>query len=561
MNRFFLFILLFGFLCSVPGGEIFNLADFLASEAKKSNIVTLPDGDVRVRGTVRLGPEYRNLIIQGGKNTRLLSCSLTHLFYLDGCSGITLRNFSIDYDPLPFTQGTITEISGNRCRFKIHDGYPKISRIYLNHHPQFFDGKSRLMKWQKTARANYGTGTRAVTDTIGEFTLLIPQDNLQTGDYVVLNYRPDCAIKIRGLSRDLAFENLTFYSAPGGGIMGRRMAGKIIVRGCRDIRGPLPPGAKEPRLLATCADAFNFASMRKGPVIENCEVEAIGDDSVNLHGSMFPVLKTEKNSFLTIQPYRPTEFKELLRNGDDARILDPESFAIKKTSKIVKAEIIPDIPAAELRKLIPTYQGREYITYRITLKGALPDAGDFVDVPAINCPGFIIRNNYFHNHRARGVRIMANRGIIENNRMEHLENSAISVGPEYAYWREAGWVFDIAIRGNHIRNVCLGGGNALSPGAYTPGAISTFVRKETGAPFFIGNRNLTIENNTVEGSPLAGIYLIATDGATVRGNTLKNVNDVKGLRTGADCGIRYLPEPIGQTACRNIKISDNKEEP
>lgn len=48
---------------------------------------------------------------------------------------------------------------------------------------------------------------------------------------------------------------------------------------------------------------------------------------------------------------------------------------------------------------------------------------------------------------------MASNGVIENNRFERIKHAAITVGAEYGYWREAGWVENIQIRNNRIRDV------------------------------------------------------------------------------------------------------------
>ena len=116
--------------------------------------------------------------------------------------------------------------------------------------------------------------------------------------------------------------------------------------------------------------------------------------------------------------------------------------------------------------------------FRLTLAEPLSVApGDFLDIPDSNSPGFAIRDCVFEDHRARGLRIMASHGVIERNTFRRLKMNAITVGAEYEFWREAGWVEDVTIRNNTIEDVGRDGA-MHSSGAYVLGAISVFGRTD-----------------------------------------------------------------------------------
>ena len=140
---------------------------------------------------------------------------------------------------------------------------------------------------------------------------------------------------------------------------------------------------------------------------------------------------------------------------------------------------------------------KDWTAYEITLEpgGAPVKAGLFFDIPAIGANGFEIRDSHFHDHRGRALRIMASDGVIENNRFERIKHAAITVGAEYGYWREAGWVENIQIRNNQIRDI--GCNMMLQPDSYANGAISVFARLEDYSGTFKGNRNITITGNFV----------------------------------------------------------------
>ena len=49
---------------------------------------------------------------------------------------------------------------------------------------------------------------------------------------------------------------------------------------------------------------------------------------------------------------------------------------------------------------------------------------------------------------------MASHGVIERNTFRRLKMSAVTIGAEYEFWREAGWAEDVTIRNNR----CEGNG-------------------------------------------------------------------------------------------------------
>ncbi|MCW0219965.1 MAG: right-handed parallel beta-helix repeat-containing protein, partial [Prosthecobacter sp.] len=156
-----------------------------------------------------------------------------------------------------------------------------------------------------------------------------------------------------------------------------------------------------------------------------------------------------------------------------------------------------------------------------------------------SAPGFSISDSYFHDHRARGLRLMSNDGLVENNRFERLKGVAITVGPEYAFWREAGWCSHIVIRGNRIMDVGQGT-NLQQRTSYTTGAITVMGRVEPqkeNTRFFLGNEKIQIVDNEINGCSVNGISISAAKEVTVRHNTLKRVNLVKNPKMGADYGL------------------------
>ena len=87
-------------------------------------------------GVYKLGPVGGDKSIWNLQNVKdveivatgvsLVATRLTRALALGGCSDVTIRGLTIDYDPLPFTQGVVTAVAEDKSwiEVKIHAGYP-----------------------------------------------------------------------------------------------------------------------------------------------------------------------------------------------------------------------------------------------------------------------------------------------------------------------------------------------------------------------------------------------------------------------------------------------------
>ncbi len=152
---------------------------------------------------------------------------------------------------------------------------------------------------------------------------------------------------------------------------------------------------------------------------------------------------------------------------------------------------------------------------------------------------------------------MASSGMIERNTLQRLKMNAITLGCEYGFWREAGWMSDVVVRDNTIEDVCSdAGSNAAN--THVLGAISVFCTLDRGVvrPYFNGHRNITIAGNRITGCPTAGIYAFGVDGLTVTSNTLEHVLTGPAPDAGTKVGLD-LQDAIDVRRAVNASVSGN----
>lgn len=523
--------------------DALEILQHLASETKR----TIPPGTYRLpEGGVVLR-DLHDVEIDG-TGVRLIATDLAApALKLTGCRNIKLKGLTIDFDPLPFTQGTITAIDAKAMTvdFEIHGGYPELPVANKLRHIHLFDKEGNL--WKREAPDYYakkverldGRKCRAYfskdTSGFGRF---------EVGDKVALNIRRKSAISIGDGSGGVALEDVTIQSAPGIAILVRYAEDGGSYKRVRVMPGPTPDGATEPRLLSSSADALNIAYTRKGPVVEDCEFSRMGDDSINLHGVVFPVLKwLDGSTFLTMRPHRGEDFDKVLRKGDEIRFLQGGDFRVLQTAKIEKVEkTTEDSKRWEeaFHRYWPSFPpSDDFGFFRVKLDQEIKDVpeGAYSEIPASAAEDFVIRDSYFHDHRARGLRLMSRNGIVEGNRFERIKGVAISVGPQFPYWAEAGWCEKISISKNRITDVAEGT-EVSQRDSYTLGAISISCRMGEDTQddnYYQGNRDISITDNVISGCSVDGINVSAARDVVIRGNTIERVN----LRSCPDAGSKH----------------------
>ncbi|MBQ7208097.1 MAG: right-handed parallel beta-helix repeat-containing protein [Lentisphaeria bacterium] len=564
--------------------KIFSLHDYVTACLKAGEKeISLPSGRYHAdRGVSVVGG--KNFTIAGsgtektvivfqhlkpileGKETK--SSAPAHGFFLDKCSDFRLRDFSVDFDPLPFVQGTITEVrkGGKEFVLKLHKGYPRAHEFYTRGNVSgvlIFDGKSRRFK--PGVYENYYRQTILDKDTylctnaaFAEWNI----DRIRPGDLAAFGFRSICAFRMERCSRFL-LENLTVYSAPGMGYYSMYSRDHRY-RNIRIVRGKKPDGATEERLLSAVADAFTHRYALNGPILENSEFSFMGDDSVNISSHIHPVVKIEGRTVTIAARYpdcRLELLSDVLNTRSTAVFAAFGDWGITASPRLLAVSPLrgKEPPISEdFRKRWKLRTGGQAF-YLLTLGEDLPSAvkvGDGVYFPDMNGRGYVIRNNYFHDHRAVGLRLMGEDGLVENNRFEHIAFGAVELACSMGIWRESGWSKNITIRDNTIRSV-----NEHPVQNDHMGAIASRVEYRGYRPgkFPHCHENIVISGNRIENTFADGISLVGAKNVRIENNTIENYDlaptEARGYADDLVAGYGLCVQQSGEVRLAGNRIS------
>lgn len=497
-------------------------------------------------GTYRLAP---GVVVRDARDLEVVADGVTFVFTalsrglaLDHCRNVTVRGLTIDYDPLPFTQGTVTRVAADGASIDVtlDLGYPRelYSRVDV------CDPKTRTRKrgmpflWgTKAAWAGDGV-VRVTRDGIGKVAAV--------GDPVSLSGGPaggpPHAVAV-DFCEGVTLDKVTVHAAPGMGIVECDGEGGARYTGVRVVPGPRPKGATADRLLSTSWDAIQTKSVRRGPVVEGCEVRDAGDDSWSVQSSDFVVLRVAGRVATLALRDGYCDGPQVGDRLRDAAGAEATVTARKWVER--KAAGLADDVRAKLDAATPwSFWKLSTRTLEVTLDRDPPfAAGRSVYSPDRIGAGFVFRKNTVHSP-GRGALVKAG-GVIEDNAFTDC-HAAVVVDAEVPDGAASG------ITGVVVRNNTVTGSGYFCPSHDSPqaGAVSV-----TGGACPV--RDVTVAGNRFRDVSGVCVCLLGVNGAVVRGNVFEGTHAGRPPVTGGKYGVDQT-SAVYLDRATNVTLADNE---
>lgn len=485
---------------------------------------------------------------------------------LAGGRNVVLKNVTFDWDPLPFAQGTITAMSSDpdTLDIRLDPGYERehvspglvtsgnwSACVFDPQTRELRPGQARFMAtldWDKRrANGDYEVAFRSFYGTP------LANCGLHVGDKIFLCQPLGRALRLEGTSNTL-LENVTFYASPFVTIAQNGGTGTTI-RDCRIVRRP-----DTDRLMASNRDGINCANMDKGPLIEDCEMEFIGDDFVNVHGSLSRVLWQESPtqvitsrlnnrgnidtpveiSFHDRATMRPLGTRVAQRMTTDTWLVTREKCLADLSHKWHSGE-------ASLLDY-----GKPATVHRLELDRPIdlpPDA--IIVCEAFSSPGAIIRNNEFRSTIARGIRLQSPDALIEGNHISYTALAAITLFGHASFWGEGPFVHTTRVIGNTVEDACLFQFRSTERAAIV---VREGNYRDNQLPY-----DITISDNDIAFPGNTAISVRGVNGAVITGNTISRYATLPAWpardgQSADDPGTGYA---IAVEASTDVTLSDN----
>ncbi|MEI9865311.1 MAG: hypothetical protein WDN00_12320 [Limisphaerales bacterium] len=200
-----------------------------------------------------------------------------------------MQGFSVDYDPLPFTQGTVTANLPDQkaFEFRVHPGYPIPTNAYFLEIKQWgtFMDTNRPGRLADNHSTIYDFDTVTSTPTSDVFKVILKNNSksstIQVGDTWCQLARFNGSTLFRArYSEQITYLNLTNYTGAAAAFEGNASS-MVNEINCQIIIGPPPTASSPPRVKTTNADGGLFGNPRIGPWVEGCNFVGLSDDVAN----------------------------------------------------------------------------------------------------------------------------------------------------------------------------------------------------------------------------------------------------------------------------------------
>lgn len=483
-----------------------------------------PDAHVLVqaaRGLTLLGEPGAMLVMTSHKATGVL---------LERCVDVTLRQLAIDYDPLPFTQGTIVAVdpAGGTLDLRIDANYPDPTKEPFRS-STVGDGSVRdartpeVLKFAAGDRGKVGLTSMAAITTLAADTVRLPvvaarQRGIVVGDRFVLPARStgNGSAVLLLFSQRCTFDRVTVHSSP---IVAFNVQFNETLAFRECVIEPLPGSG---RLLSTNADGIHCKYDRGGALVERCRFSGMHDDGFTFHSRGQQLLRLESANVLIV------ERNEFFRAGDEIAMISPATGETRGTATIREAGLVRwrDRLAVRLVTDRPVAGVRAFEALGEAVLPDYPDSQtplerrpDLVADLATLGGGFIVRDSVFA-RTAGAARAYSSDGTIEGNRFESMGHP-IQLGLQL-YWPEVYHATRISIRNNTFV------GTAAWVNVQIQDLLGNFRPARTP-----GNRDITIAQNRFEGyGPDGAIFVGNADGVAVTGNTFVGSADHPAVTLG-----------------------------
>lgn len=308
--------------------------------------------------------DARDITLDGQGATLLLHPD-NRAFLIYRSEGITLRNFVVDFDPLPFTQGDIVAIdkAKREIHVRIHDGFPLPDMTPGRHgafvekgrhrytHLWSYIGKVRRLSKDKRLYAvsgdkQHGHEDHILKTQVGQrfvFPVVYrphkgfsdPRFIIGKGprDKGVFHTNPAGTFQVR-ISKRCTLEGIDVHASPA---MCFRLTGTEGVV-LRDIGIVYKPGSG--RLMVSASDGMHCKNNKSGPYIDRCVFEGLLDDSINLSTMSDDVMEALSPTELLTAYSDIAYYDTPVAAGDTLLVFDPVQAAYLGEARVANVEFI-----------------------------------------------------------------------------------------------------------------------------------------------------------------------------------------------------------------------------
>lgn len=382
-----------------------------------------------------------NVVINGNGCEILIKNPRIGFLHLQNSTNVIVENFTVDYDPLPYTQGVVTRnlythpptgtTAEPAIEFRLDTGYPAPTNA------NYVDSNaiSSAERWGiimdtnnpgrgETDRYTIYTYTNVVQTNVNgsfkvEFSGHSSMQTIQSNDFWCMVSRWNgSSVYSAGSCYQVTFFQLTNYTGAAANFEATYTP-LVNEINCTVGIGPPPAGAMRGRIKSSNADGGYFGSSRIGPWVQGCNFTGLSDDVANAYTEPFVVTNAPAaptNTF-SLWNYNGGGKPTALAAGE-VELGDQLLFFNAYTGVVFDEAVILETNSTEVtvdHSISGIVNGTDE-TNTLVINNTLNTSAVYLD-------------NQFSNSRIHGIYCRANNILIAHNSVSGMGLSAISGFP------------------------------------------------------------------------------------------------------------------------------------
>ena len=378
-----------------------------------------------------------DLLIEGNDATFVFS-STDYRFFIRNSDCVEIRNLNIDWNWKKSPLASVVTVQNSNTDTNTLDLVFKDA--------EYCDENCRLMAITQCDPETYTFGAKYSSkevylyqdetniksfQKISDNTLRVTHNGCMNGfedgeTYILRHYVYNGTVfNLRDYSKNITFDNVSIYGSSGMAYIceGNSSHFQII----NSFIG-VNPEHKDKRCVSLTADAIHIVNTNGCFNISDCDISGMGDDCINVHDGLGYVSAVNGNTLTLIASAMRLEA------GDTLGFKNDKFENTDSTAKVVSVKDLDWISKEVVVEGLPETLSVGWTAYNMEC----------------NSGNYVIRNNYFHENRARGLLLQSSNGLCENNRFYKTMAQAIKVvmDIEPTLWQEGTGVDNLIIRNN-----------------------------------------------------------------------------------------------------------------
>ncbi|MBQ8227637.1 MAG: right-handed parallel beta-helix repeat-containing protein [Clostridia bacterium] len=445
-----------------------------------------------------------NLVIDGNGAEFVFSrCEQYHFFRLVYCNGVEIKNLTINWDWENQRIGSVVKVvnadpSNNTIDLEFIELDEVSESIPLKAITQC-DSKTYTFGEDGSSNESYLyqdptsiSDVKKIANNVLRVTHNGCMSSFEAGEtYIVRHFVYNANVfNISAESEHVTFDNIKIYGSPGMAFVADERASHFQI--LNTFIGT-EPGYENERHVSLGADAIHIADTNGCFKVDGCDFSRMGDDALNVHDNLGYV-----NSVIDENTLHVTAAALKLKAGSVVGFNDENSIKTDFYATITDARLVEGIIyEVDFDKPVSDFVNEGFIMY----------------YKNCNSGNYVISNNYFHEHRARGVLLQSPNGLCENNRFYKTQGMAIRIILDVTenLWQEGTGVDNLVIRNNSFENCDYGGwGCVIEIGARINGNYpdsQPFTNIEISNNQFVKFDSLLLSADNVDTISLSNNYI------------------------------------------------------